>query len=234
MVSPTRTQHIPTVWLHGAGLNRDIWDPARARGIRLDLPGHGVRPRAKAPSVTSFAEAILADCPDYFDIVGHSLGGMVAQEIAAHWPERVRRLVLVESWPGQPGRAIHVAGGALSKMLASSLGPKGVGSLSASYQRGDGKRLVRDAVSAMDSDALEDAMRAATSFDGWGQLGQITAPTLVMRGKKNAMTYWLCEKMAKDLPNGQYLELPGGHQLFVDCAAGFYEAVDHFLTDGAE
>lgn len=208
-----------------------MWDADRAEGILLNLPGHGDRPRARAASVDAFADALLPDCPPRFDMVGHSLGGMVAQVITAQRPERVRRLVLVETWPGQPGRVVHAAGATLSKMLASSLGPKGVGALSASYQPAESKEMVREAISAMDVDALEDAMTAATSFDGWANLPKISAPTLVLRGKKNPKTLWVCEKMAKGIAGALYTELPGGHQLPVDCPDAFYPCVEAFLNE---
>ena len=63
------------VWLHGAGLSARTWPTERiGDGLALDLPGHGIRPRAAEPTVEAFAEAVLPDCPDSFAIFGHSLG----------------------------------------------------------------------------------------------------------------------------------------------------------------
>jgi pimeloyl-ACP methyl ester carboxylesterase len=44
------------------------------------------------------AERILSDAPEKFALVGHSLGGWIAQEIAATAPDRVEKLILVATW----------------------------------------------------------------------------------------------------------------------------------------
>lgn len=50
-----------------------------------------------APSMDAIAEHILASAPDRFDLVGLSMGGYIAFEIAARAPERIRRLVLMDT-----------------------------------------------------------------------------------------------------------------------------------------
>jgi len=71
----------------------------------LELPGHGYsehRPRSaqyhmvdNALDVIAFVDAISEGCE--FDLIGHSLGGIVATLVAASVPERVQRLVLLDS-----------------------------------------------------------------------------------------------------------------------------------------
>ncbi len=53
---------------------------------------------AEGESRGAMAEAILARAPEKFVLAGHSLGGWVAQEIAASAPDRVRKLILVATW----------------------------------------------------------------------------------------------------------------------------------------
>lgn len=96
--------------LHGAGLNAHSFDPmllALARpALSIDLPGHGrsewradadYRPATIAPTLAA-ALAPLAARPR--DVVGHSLGGLVAALVADRLPALVGRLFLVDISPG--------------------------------------------------------------------------------------------------------------------------------------
>jgi pimeloyl-ACP methyl ester carboxylesterase len=92
------------VLVHGVGLDRAIWRrclPALARRRRVtacDLRGHGGSPPA-APGVTlgELADDLLELGDDRCDLVGFSLGALVAARFALDHPERVRSLTLVSS-----------------------------------------------------------------------------------------------------------------------------------------
>ena len=66
----------------------------------LDLPGHGATPPRRAPlTAVGLARLVIAFADqaglEQFDLAGHSFGAAVSVAIAAQWPERVRRLVLI-------------------------------------------------------------------------------------------------------------------------------------------
>lgn len=52
-------------------------------------------------AVDKMAEEVLENSPDNLILVGHSLGGWVAQFLAIHFPERINRLILVSTWTGR-------------------------------------------------------------------------------------------------------------------------------------
>jgi pimeloyl-ACP methyl ester carboxylesterase len=90
------TLPVTLVLLHGLGANREVW-----RGVldlvpdalAPDLPGHGSAPRLTSYTFEAYAEALLADLPDGpLDLLGHSMGGMVALAIAARRSD-IRRVV---------------------------------------------------------------------------------------------------------------------------------------------
>lgn len=103
----------PLVLLHGIGADRGEWAlslPILARGRRVlafDLLGHGKSDKPSGPGVVYrvrfLAEAVaegieeLSDAPDRVDLLGHSLGGAVALDLARRHPRLVRRLVLVDA-----------------------------------------------------------------------------------------------------------------------------------------
>jgi pimeloyl-ACP methyl ester carboxylesterase len=91
--------------LHGWGDSAEIWRSALAAlaphhvALAPDLPGHGGSPLAGAARMADLAgrvgALIAAQGFEQVDIVGHSMGGNVALELALARPELVRRLVLV-------------------------------------------------------------------------------------------------------------------------------------------
>jgi pimeloyl-ACP methyl ester carboxylesterase len=105
----TRGAGEPVVFVHGFATSGHVWSdvvalmPAGHRLIVLDLLGYGrsdppaSRPlslRAHAERVVALLDAlgVAAAC-----VVGHGVGGGVAQSLALHWPARVSRLALVSS-----------------------------------------------------------------------------------------------------------------------------------------
>jgi pimeloyl-ACP methyl ester carboxylesterase len=90
----------PLLLVHGLG--GAAWNfselAPRLSGRRLlipDLPGHGGSPPLPATvGLAGFADAVAACLPGPVDVLGHSLGGVVALRLAQRWPELVRRLVL--------------------------------------------------------------------------------------------------------------------------------------------
>jgi pimeloyl-ACP methyl ester carboxylesterase len=93
------------VLLHGLGSGARTWATFQEhllprRSIALDLPGHGASPHRSAYSFESMAEEVLAYLDDdVVDVVGHSLGGGVAQFMAMRAPDRIRRLVIEDAAP---------------------------------------------------------------------------------------------------------------------------------------
>ena len=84
------------VLLHGLGANREVWRGVLdlvPDAIAPDLPGHGSAPRLTSYSFEAYAEALLPLLPEGpLDLLGHSMGGMIALELAARRPE-VRQVV---------------------------------------------------------------------------------------------------------------------------------------------
>jgi len=94
----------PLVLVHGAGGSHLDWAPElrRLRGARviaLDLPGHGKSSAPGRDSIPAYARDVIT-LLDALNIpravlVGHSMGGAVAQQAALDWPERVAGLALL-------------------------------------------------------------------------------------------------------------------------------------------
>lgn len=95
------------VFIHALGVDHRFWDPIAQRldayhVIRYDLPGHGAAPVSADPLTV---EDLGAQCIEMLDQAGHqkahlvgmSLGGTLAQYVAATYPERVLSLTAADS-----------------------------------------------------------------------------------------------------------------------------------------
>jgi 3-oxoadipate enol-lactonase len=93
----------PFVFLHPLGADAHFWDPVRTElvprtSVALDLPGHGtVPPPTLGAGIDAYAAAVADQLDEPVHLVGMSLGGLVAQELAASRPELVASVVLVDT-----------------------------------------------------------------------------------------------------------------------------------------
>jgi pimeloyl-ACP methyl ester carboxylesterase len=107
----------PLVLINGLGANTEMWGPSEerlsavARTIVFDAPGAGRSSTPLWPSSIAASARIVADLLDELghdrvDVLGFSLGGLVAQQFARDEPRRVRRLALASTgcgWGSMPG-----------------------------------------------------------------------------------------------------------------------------------
>ena len=105
----------PLVWLHGIGGNQDSFDAQLShfsrswRCVVWDMPGYGNSPAPEELSFEMMADSVATLLEHLGEsqavVLGHSMGGMVAQMVALRHPNRVRALVLAASPAafGKPG-----------------------------------------------------------------------------------------------------------------------------------
>lgn len=112
----TRGAGEPVVFLHGFPTSGHLWSdvvplvPAGHRVVTVDLLGYGRsdRPSGRPVTIRGHADRTIALLDNlginYACIVGHDIGGGIAQSMAVRYPQRVSRLLLVNSvafaeWP---------------------------------------------------------------------------------------------------------------------------------------
>ena len=188
--------------------------PALARRHRVlvyDLRGHGRSERARSGydtvTMADDLDALLGSTRPV-TLVGHSYGALVALRFALSRPGQVARLVLVEP-PLPPSRAGEIASfvrlppeemaRALPEPLRAQLGGRA------------GRLLVeRLAFLAGETTVLEDLAREADPSSE--ELDGLACPTLVVNGTASSLRD-AGERLARALPDGAHLLLPGGHYL---------------------
>lgn len=236
----TRGTGDPVVLLHGFPTSSRLWH-AMARdftpGHRLvivDLPGYG-RSDPPSPARTScgaHAAAVLALLDDlgipHAVLVGHGVGGGVAQAFAIQWPARVSALALVSSSgfglaPRGMARIARALGPLARFMPPALLASLVHGSVRRGFEDPERSRLTVDTclrhfTTAAGRDALAAHLRALGDCDtkGWSRrLGEIQAPTAVIWGEDDPFySIGLGERLAAAIP-GATFEIVRGAAHFV-------------------
>ncbi len=237
------------VFLHGIGGNRHAFDAQlselsrRYRCVSWDMPGYGGSPAMAEMTFAGLSDA-LAALLDHLDLpsahlVGHSMGGMVAQTLALARPDRVRSLVLAQTTArfGKPGSDWQ------EQFLDSRLKPLEEGKTPAQFARelitamfGDPSRTeaIDQAVATMSplpADVYRQVLTCLVGFDLQASLSEIRAATLCLAAEfDQTAPPRTMEKMAAQIPAGRYDCLPGaGHLAYVETPLAFTRAVDEFL-----
>ena len=240
--------------LHGVGGSRHIWSDevsgttralaqAGFTALALDLPGYGDSPLPEGLSIASMAQAVADTLQtlgfEQAVLLGHSMGGMVAQEFAATWPERVRALVLACTSPafGRPGGDWQQA------FLRDRLAPLDAGQGMAAVA----ERLVPAMVAPGVPEAAQDAARrimsavapatyraalgALVHFDRRAALPALHMPTLCLAAAHDRTAPpEVMQRMAVHIPGAEFVCLPdAGHIANVEQPQAFNDAVVQFL-----
>lgn len=175
-------------------------------------------------------------------LLGFSLGGMVAQEIAINHPQRVRTLVLGATYPGGEGTDLN-APGPISMLTAAQSGDVEVAlrasfaaNLSSAYTADESHYPpFKDAALAqrVRVETVIAQARAAFFHDARERLAQITAPTLVLHGTDDQVILYGNGPLLASLVPGAELHTfeATGHLFFWEHPAEAAELVrKHALT----
>ncbi len=202
----------PVLFVHGLGGSWKNWlenmpfAGRHRRALALDLPGFGDSGLpAGEISITGYASLLEEMCEALglgaVDLVGNSMGGFVAAELALRHPDRVHRLVLVDAagisiadlrrWPAQTlMRLLAVQAGWGSGQRAMLARPRLRHLAFRSIMRHP-TRMPLDLLAhqsggpGMPGFVL--AMDALLGYDFRERLGEIAAPTLIVHGEEDML-----------------------------------------------
>jgi 3-oxoadipate enol-lactonase len=239
----------PLVFLHGIGGAAKGWSKQLLRfapewrAIAWDMPGYGrssplgtVSIEALADALRAFLREVGADRPV---LVGHSIGGMIVQELLARDPGSARAVVLAETSPafGRPDgewqRAFVAA--RLQPLdrgeTMRDLAPRLVAELVGEDPDPEGIALARDCMAAVPDESYRAMMHALMGFDLRHALARIAVPTLVLAGSRDTNApAAIMERMAGKIPGAAYACLDGvGHLAPLERPEAFNAAVEEFL-----
>ena len=230
----------PMILIPGLASSGDVWDTTVAHEQDrftchvIELPGFAGRPRVPAPMLSTVRDALAGYIRDHHldhpVIVGHSLGGFLALDLARSYPDLPGKLVIVDSLPFLPAASNPAATVESARGFAGAIR---TGVLSASdaafeqQERGILATMITDPaqqevalgwVMRSDRSAVADALVEIMTTDLRPQLGAITAPTLVVE----TWTGWGVGREAVEQNYArQYAELRGARLVAADTAKHF-------------
>lgn len=240
------------VLIQGLGFDRTGWAPVipalrrRFRLVLIDNRGSGRSTTADRDfGVVDMAEDVAAVLDSSriarAHVLGASLGGMVAQELAIEHPRRVDRLVLACTTPGWPFaypmpqasvRRMTSAAGLPVQAAQRSLVENALSPETLEKHPGLVDRIVRNQGGKLTDPAAWRALaHAGATYCGRMRQSRISAPTLVMYGDADAVVDPRNSKLlAGRIPDARLAVFPGlGHLFFWEDPVGFADEVTSFL-----
>lgn len=245
----------PLLLIHGLGSSVRDWEnqvpffAKRYRVVTPDLRGHGDSDKPPGPySIPIFAGDIaklirsLDIAPVH--VVGLSLGGFVAFQLAVDHPDLVRSLIVVNSAPGLPRDnfrdRLRIAWGLfLRKLIVRLFGMRILGRFLSKklFPRPEQDLLKRTFVERWAENDRNAYLASLASVSGWGiedRLGSIACPTSVISGEHDFIPFALKESYTAKLSNSELIVIPGsGHFTPIDDPEQFNQAVMTFLASRA-
>jgi 3-oxoadipate enol-lactonase len=248
----TRGSGPPLLLVHGLGYDRTGWGPLPGllgdalTVVLFDNRGVGASDVPSGPYAVSQladdAAAVLDACGlERAHVLGVSLGGLVAQELALAHPERVDRLVLMSTLPGgprsrpMPQRAVDAfsrfptmpPAEGLRLLVETSLGVRGARERPELVDEIYAYRLASPPPLA----GWQAQAAAGASFDAFDRVGGIRAPTLVVQGTGDDIVDPRNAGLLAELIPGARLELlaDAGHLMFWEEAERVAGLVREFL-----
>lgn len=220
----------PLLFIHGLGSSARDWEPQVARFsaaykvITLDLRGHGQSDKPKGPySMAQFAADTAGLLKSLWvesaHVVGLSLGGGVAFQLAIDAPSLVRTLVIVNSAPEMVIRTFKERTAVWQRLaIVRLLGMRGMGKALSSrlfpQETPEHAALRATFVERWAENDQRAYLAAMGAMIGWSvtdKLGAIRCPTLVVAAEQDYTPVELKERYTKRILNGELVVIPDAH-----------------------
>jgi len=228
------------LFIHGAGGTHKHWG-YQLQGLEqvnryaLDLPGHGRSGGRGRTSISGYAEVLLqfmdALAVDRATMVGHSMGGAIAQYLALEHPARVAGLVLVGS-----GARLRVLPSLLDRMLVdfSATVDDLLGWAFGPHADAELVRLGHEEWMDNEPAVVHGDFSACDVFDVMDRLGEIRCPTLIVCGEEDLLTPPKYARYLRDRIPQALLEIVprAGHMAMLEQPQAVKLAMAKFLAQG--
>jgi pimeloyl-[acyl-carrier protein] methyl ester esterase len=240
------------VLLHGWGMSAQIWSELRVQLPRdaqaPDLPGYGTADTLSPYTLDAVVERVACDVRGAgapIDLIGWSLGGLIAMHWAAVRPHQVRRLVLLGATPrfvaaddwghGVPPAILRIFNVELQRTPEALMRR-----FSALQAQGEAEADAEEIAATLyarrghaSAQALRDSLALLGESDIRTSLPRITQPTLILHGQQDAIigvdaARWT----AAQVPHACLQVLDGcGHALPLSHAAACAQWIERFLDE---
>jgi 2-hydroxy-6-oxonona-2,4-dienedioate hydrolase len=187
--------------------------------VTVDLPGFGLNHSMESPeTIRGYAEFVLNQLDrkgvEQFHLLGHSMGGMIVQEMAAMVPSRINYLILYGTGPvGMLPNRFETIEESKRRVVAD--GPQLTGRRIAATWFVQREQAAQYHVCAelADKASLQASLAGLSAMEAWSgvpYLTQIKSPTLVLWGDGDRTYQWSQpEQLWNNIPAAQLGVIPG-------------------------
>lgn len=224
--------------IHGSGGNKDAWRAQFGGGLKemnlaaIDLPGHGDTPGPSMDKVEDYAAWLaefIASGPLRPVLMGHSLGGAIAQMVALTNPALIKGLILVGT-----GSRLKVLPAILDGLFSDFAATTKM-IVKYAYDDNADPRLMELGYEEMmkrSPEVYHGDFSACNAFDVSGRLGEIKLPTLMIVGQGDKLTPpKYSEFLAKGIPGSTVRVIQdAGHMVALEQPKAFNQAVTEFMS----
>jgi pimeloyl-ACP methyl ester carboxylesterase len=234
----------PLILVHGAGGASTYWFnqlsglSSKLRVIAIDLPGHGKSERLKGNSTIELYAEHVADFANQLKltkavILGHSMGGLIVQQIALKHPTMLERLIIVDSsakFAIQHDYANSMRGGAdFNPIEFASLffSPKTLRKTNIVSLL---QQMTQGMTANFDPDVLADDFELTGKVDLRSRLKDIAIPTLIVHGADDIVPLSSARYLHENI-KGSLLEIipDAGHLVMIEKPSEFNEIILRFV-----
>ena len=245
-------ERLPVVLLHGMGSTAAVWLPqlehfGRSRyTLAWTLPGYGTSPPpAGGLGWDTLVDTLAALCDAHalprLHLLGHSIGGMVAQAFARRHRGRLASLVLSASSAGF-GQASAAWKADFLRQREEPLAqhptfaeaaPALLERFCAPCIRPEMRALAVHAAASIEKPAYLEAMRLLLSFDGAADLAQLDLPVLLVAGSDDQQAPLKAQqRLLERLPQGRLVVLDSlNHMANLEAPVRFNACIEAFLQE---
>ncbi|MFN3217692.1 MAG: alpha/beta fold hydrolase [Acidimicrobiales bacterium] len=214
--------------IHGLGCDRSIWDPliprlaTRRRVLAVCCRGSGgSRPHddvawSTADMAGDVARLIEDRSLSSVDVIGLSMGGTVALQLALDRPELVGRLAVIGSFAGFADEVRPFLDAEMKRVAGESMRESAQRRIETAFSEDVDTRMlswVVDMVARMHKPWYERQVAATFAFDVRNRLGEIMAPTTVIAGSADrTVPVEMVREVADGISHARFVELDeAGH-----------------------
>ncbi len=229
---------VPIVLVHGAGGSSKSWSEQLAifdgqyNAWAMNLPGHGKSEGSLLSNINDMTkfinDFIEALSLDKFVLVGHSMGGAIAQEFALQYPEQLRGLVLIAT-----GARLKVSQEILDTLAAGRMPFKDVNHLYGSSTPDNKREEALREMNELTPDLYWADFEACNKFDKVVSAEKITVTSLIMVGDEDVMTpLKYSQFLSSKLPNAQLSIIKGaGHMCMQEKPTEVTAEIERFIDE---
>jgi len=247
-----KNDQIPLVFIHGVGLNKQIWEPQikyfKNKNILLyDLIGHGKTPLNKQKlNFDDFVKQLLNLINELdikkIDLVGFSLGSLIARHFAAEHNDRLNSLILHGSIYKRTKEQTRVVRNRFELIKTDRPVSKDRALrrwFTDIYIR-ENKHIYDKIYKILDNNNLSNFLKAYKLFvfyeDSDEILDRINTNTLVCTGQYDVgSTTEMAKNLSKKIKNSKYAMIRNGkHLCSIECAKDFNNCIEDFINLGSK